>query len=84
MSNDILEPIRKAVYNAKRDGLQVVKIHITKDFKLRLLAKMNNVAVTSDPKEWKAETILGYESEVHREAEKDWWIETTPNTTCTG
>jgi len=70
---DILDPIRLAVYNVNREGFDVVKIHITQDFKMRVMANIR--PITTDMKELRAETILGYPVEVHKEAEKDWWIE---------
>lgn len=77
MNNDILEPIREAVYNAKREMKPVIKIHVTLDFKLQIQAAMPNIAITLDRKEIMAETILGYPVEVHKEkTNKAWWLET--------
>lgn len=77
---DILDPIREAVYNVRRDGFDVVKIHITRDFKLRVRANIR--PITTDMKELLAETILGYPVEVHEEAEKDWWVEDNAPRIC--
>jgi len=71
--DDILDPIREAVYYVKQKGFDVVKIHITQDFKMRVRAKIKPVSINM--RELMAETILGYPVEVHKEAEKDWWIE---------
>jgi hypothetical protein len=77
MTNEtILDPIREAVYNAKREYKSIAKIHITVDFKMRLKAAMPEIAVTTDIKELNAETILGYPAELHDEpCDKSWWLE---------
>lgn len=67
---DILEPIRRAVYNVKREGFEVVKIHVTRDFKARVTAKVR--PLTDVLGQWR---ILGIPVEIHEAADMDWWIE---------
>lgn len=67
----ILEPIRRAIYNAKRDTRRIVKIHLTHDFYMRVRAQTLDFGVITPEK------LLGYEYECHKDKKNDseWWLE---------
>lgn len=71
----MLEPIRKAIWEAKRDNKNVLKIHVTHDFYLQVKAKCTPpVPDIQKPFEY---PILGYPVVEHMEpCEKEWWLET--------
>ena len=74
--NDILEPVRREVWKVESEGRKIIKIHITGDLKLQIIAKMGVIAVTTDPKEHRVDELLGYSVETHEEkTDKEWWIE---------
>lgn len=70
----MLEPIQKAIWEAKRDHKNVLKIHVTRDFYLQVKAKCTPpVPDIQKPFEY---PILGYSVVEHREpCEKEWWLE---------
>ena len=72
--DSILEPIRKAIFEAKRDYKNVLKIHVTYDFYMQVKAKCTPpVQDIQKPFEY---TILGYSVVEHVEpCEKEWWLE---------
>lgn len=75
--DSILEPIRKAIWEAKRDYRDVLKIHVTRDFYLRVKAKCTPpVPDIQNPFEY---PILGYSVIEHVEPCKaEWWLEMSP------
>jgi len=72
----ILEPIRKAIFDANRDYENVLKIHVTYDFYMRVKAKCA-------PPNWDIQkprkySIFGYSVVEHFEpCEKEWWLQIT-------
>lgn len=70
----MLEPIRKAIWEAKRDHKNVLKIHVTQDFYLQVKAKCTPpIPDIQKPFEY---PILGYSVVEHIEpCEKEWWLE---------
>lgn len=69
----IIEPIRKAIFEAKRDYKNVLKIHITYDFYMQVKACTPLVPNIQKPFEY---PILGYSVIEHVEpCEKEWWLE---------
>jgi len=72
--DDILEPIRKAIWEAKRDYKNVLKIHVTYDFYMRV--KATGHVLVPDIREIFDYSILGYSVVEHVEpCEKEWWLE---------
>ena len=72
--DSILEPIRKAIYEAERDYKNVLRIHVTWDFYMQVKAKCTPpVPDIQKPFEY---PILGYSVVEHIEpCEKEWWLE---------
>lgn len=72
--DSILEPIRKAIWEAKRDDKKVLKIHVTYDFYVQVRAKCTPpVPDIQKPFEY---PIFGYSVVEHVEpCEKKWWLE---------
>lgn len=72
--DSILEPIGKAIYEAKRENKKVVKIHVTYDFYMLVKAKCTPPTVDiQKPFEY---PILGYSVVEHKEpCDKEWWLE---------
>ncbi|RPI93052.1 MAG: hypothetical protein EHM40_11090 [Chloroflexi bacterium] len=70
----ILEPIRKAILEAKRDYKNILHIHVTHDFYLRVKAKCAPpVPDIQKPSDY---PILGHSVKEHFEpCEKEWWLE---------
>ena len=70
----ILEPIRKAIWEAKRDYKNVLKIHVTRDFYLRV--KATGHVLVPDIMEIFEYPIFCYSVVEHVEpCEKEWWLE---------
>lgn len=72
--DSILEPIRKAIWEAKRDYKNVLKIHVTYDFYMQVKAGCTSpVPDMQKPLEY---LILGYSVVEHIEPrENKWWLE---------
>ena len=72
--DEILEPIRKELYEAARDYKNVLKIHVTYDFYMRV--KATGHVLVPDIREIFEYPILGYSVVEHFEpCEKEWWLE---------
>lgn len=72
--DSIIEPIRKAIFEAKRGYKNVLKIHVTYDFYMQVKAKCTPpVPNIQEPFDY---PILGYAVVEHVEpCEKEWWLE---------
>ena len=72
--DSILEPIRKEIFEAKRDYKTILKIHVTHDFYLRVKVQCTSPAPDiQKPFEY---PILGYPVVEHIEpCDKEWWLE---------
>jgi hypothetical protein len=74
IDESILEPIKQAIWEARRDYKNVLKIHVTNDFYLQVKAKCGNLFL--DFQKHRDYPILGYEVVEHFEpCEKEWWLE---------
>ncbi len=72
--DSILEPVRRAIWEAKRDYKNVLRIHVTYDFYMQVQAKCTPpVRDIQKPFEY---PILGYSVVEHIEpCDKEWWLE---------
>jgi hypothetical protein len=72
--DSIIEPIRKAIWEANREYKNVLRIHVTYDFYMQVKAKCTPpVPNIQEPFGY---PILGYPVIEHIEpCEKEWWLE---------
>lgn len=74
IDESILEPIRRAIWDARRNYKTILKIHVTNDFYLQIKAKCAHLFF--DAQKHSDYPILGYPVVEHFEpCEKEWWFE---------